>query len=179
MLCPPEDDQLLADPVAASSSCAPLCEEQVTTEVIEAWLARELREGELSRHSLQKLVVLLNGIFRRARKVWKLPGGVPRRRRWFLDGLALRRRLARARDRAGLRPPRFHDLRHTFGGTAIRVADPREVQEWLGHADFSTTQIYTHYKPRADAAERLTAAFANGAPEAAAADTGGSIGDPR
>lgn len=43
--------------------------EQVTTETIETWLARELRKGELSRRSLQKLVVLLNGIFRRARKV--------------------------------------------------------------------------------------------------------------
>ena len=62
--------------------------------------------------------------------------------------LALRRRFKRARDQAGLRPLRFHDLRHTFGSTAIRVADPREVQEWLGHADFSTTQIYMHYKPR-------------------------------
>ena len=60
---------------------------------------------------------------------------------WFLDGSALRRRFKRARDQAGLRPLRFHDLRHTFGSTAIRVADPGEVQEWLGHADFSTTQI--------------------------------------
>ena len=73
---------------------------------------------------------------------------------WYLDGSALRRRFKRARDQAGLRPLRFHDLRHTFGSTAIRVADPREVQEWLGHADFTTTQIYMHYKPRTDAAER-------------------------
>jgi integrase len=77
-----------------------------------------------------------------------------------LDGSAVRRRFKRARDEAGLRPLRFHDLRHTFGSVAIRVADPREVQEWLGHADFSTTQIYMHYKPRADAARRLSAGFA-------------------
>jgi integrase len=32
-----------------------------------------------------------------------------------LDGSALRRRYERARERAGLRPLRFHDLRHTFG----------------------------------------------------------------
>jgi hypothetical protein len=75
----------------------------------------------------------------------------------FLDSSALRRRFKRARDKAGLRPLRFHDLRHRFGSIAIRVADPREVQEWLGHADFTTTQIYMHYKPRADAARRLSA----------------------
>jgi integrase len=77
----------------------------------------------------------------------------------FPDGSALRRRFKRARDEAGLRPLRFHDLRHTFGSIAIRFADPREVQEWLGHADFTTTQIYMHYKPRADAARRLSAGF--------------------
>ena len=250
--------------------------EDITTETIERWLAGELEEGRLSRRSLQKLVVLLNGIFRRARKVWRLPMnpvadverlaprsrpgidfyspeevhalvraaegeqdaalfltaaltglrmgellalrwrdvdfqaqsvrvlasytagqlGTPKsglgrtvpmvdevaqvlarlagRERWtgpddlvfagrageHLDGSALRRRFKAARDRAGLRPLRFHDLRHTFGSIAIRTADPREVQEWLGHADFKTTQIYMHYRPRADAAARLSAAFA-------------------
>jgi integrase len=77
----------------------------------------------------------------------------------YLDGSALRRRFKRARDAAGLRPLRFHDLRHTFGSVAIRTADPRELQEWMGHSDFSTTQIYMHYRPRADAARRLSAAF--------------------
>jgi integrase len=76
-----------------------------------------------------------------------------------VDGSALRRRFKKARDAAGLRPLRFHDLRHTFGSVAIRTADPRELQEWLGHSDFATTQIYMHYKPRADAARRLSAAF--------------------
>jgi integrase len=249
--------------------------ERITEDTIERWLSTQLREGELSRRSLQKMVVLLNGIFRRARKVWKLPQnpvadverlpvskrtdiefyspeevhalvrasavkqdgtlfltaamtglrmgellalrwrdvdfatqtvrvtasytagtlGTPksglgravplvdevaqalarlgRRERWtgpddlvfagmtgeFLDGSALRRRYKKARDAAGLRPLRFHDLRHTFGSVAIRTADPRELQEWMGHSDFSTTQIYMHYRPRADAARRLSAAF--------------------
>ena len=66
----------------------------------------------------------------------------------------------RAREQAGLRPLRFHDLRHTFGTHAIRTADPRELQEWMGHADFATTQIYLSYKPRAEAARRLAEAFA-------------------
>lgn len=249
--------------------------ERITEDMIERWLSTQLREGELSRRSLQKMVVLLNGIFRRARKVWKLPQnpvadverlpvskrtdiefyspeevhalvrasavkqdgalfltaamtglrmgellalrwrdvdfatqtvrvtasytagtlGTPKsglgravplvdevaqalarlgkRKRWigpddlvfvgtaggYLDGSALRRRYKKARDAAGLRPLRFHDLRHTFGSVAIRTADPRELQEWMGHSDFSTTQIYMHYRPRADAARRLSAAF--------------------
>lgn len=76
-----------------------------------------------------------------------------------LDDSALRRRYKAARDRAGLRPLRFHDLRHTFGTHAIRTVDPRELQEWMGHADFATTQIYLSYKPRAEAATRLARAF--------------------
>jgi integrase len=250
--------------------------EDVTGELVERWVADALRRGELSRRSLQKLVVLLNGIFRRARRVWRLSANpvadverlsVARRAaidfyspeevhalaraaaseqdsavyftaaltglrmgellalRWrdvdfpadairvvasytarklgtpksglgravpmvdevaqtlarladrdyfvdaddlvfpgvaggHLDGSALRRRFKVARDAAKLRPLRFHDLRHTFGSVAIRTADLREVQEWMGHADVTTTQIYLHYKPRQDAARRLGEAFA-------------------
>jgi integrase len=252
--------------------------ERIDTDMIERWLSEQLHEGKLSRRSLQKTLVLLNGIFRRARKVWKLAHnpvadverlsvpkrtdlaffspeevhalvrcaadeqdgalfltaaltglrmgellalrwrdvdfpaqslrvtasytagnlGTPKsglgrvvplvdevaqalarlgsRERWtgpddlvfagqtgeYLDGSALRRRFKRARDAAGLRPLRFHDLRHTFGSVAIRTVDPRELQEWMGHSDFSTTQLYMHYKPRADAARRLSAAFDRG-----------------
>jgi integrase len=78
----------------------------------------------------------------------------------YLDDSALRRRYKAARDDASLRPLRYHDLRHTFGTHAIRTADPRELQEWMGHADFATTEIYLSYKPRADAARRLGEAFA-------------------
>jgi len=250
--------------------------ERIDTDMIERWLSARLHEGKLSRRSLQKMVVLLNGIFKRARKVWKLPHnpvadverltvpkrtdlefyspeevqalvraadgeqdaalfltgaltglrmgellalrwrdvdfqaqslrvtasytsgtlGTPKsglgrvvplvdevaralarlgtRKHWtgpddlvfagqtgqFLDDSALRRRFKSTRDAAGLRPLRFHDLRHTFGSVAIRTVDPRELQEWMGHSDFATTQLYMHYKPRADAARRLSAAFA-------------------
>jgi hypothetical protein len=34
--------------------------------------------------------------------------------------------------------------------------------EWMGHADLKTTQIYLAYKPKADAARQLSAAFEAG-----------------
>ena len=41
----------------------------------------------------------------------------------------------------------------------------------MGHADFSTTEIYLSYKPRADAARRLAEAFAAEPSPPASADT--------
>jgi integrase len=76
-----------------------------------------------------------------------------------LDGSALRRRFLTARDRAGLRPLRLHDLRHTFASLAIDIASPVEVQAWAGHRDARTTARYTHYKSRRDEAQRLARAF--------------------
>jgi integrase len=72
---------------------------------------------------------------------------------------SLSQRYKDALSRAELRQLRFHDLRHTFGTHAIRHADPREVMEWMGHADLATTQKYLAYKPRKDAARRLSTAF--------------------
>ena len=65
-----------------------------------------------------------------------------------LDGDALSSRYRDALARAGLRPLRFHDLRHTFGTRMIAKADIRRVQEWMGHADIQTTMKYLHYAPR-------------------------------
>jgi integrase len=77
----------------------------------------------------------------------------------YLDGSALRRRYTEALKRAGLRPLRFHDLRHVFGTRMIAKADIRRVQEWMGHADIQTTMGYLHYAPRADDAALVAQAF--------------------
>jgi len=79
----------------------------------------------------------------------------------YLDASALLRRYKAALERAGLRPLRFHDLRHTFGTRVILKADIRRVQEWMGHADVQTTMRYLHYAPRHDDAEVIAAAFAS------------------
>jgi integrase len=76
-----------------------------------------------------------------------------------LDGDALSSRYRDALARAGLRPLRFHDLRHTFGTRMIAKADIRRVQEWMGHADIQTTMKYLHYAPRDEDAELVARAF--------------------
>lgn len=47
-----------------------------------------------------------------------------------------------------LNVPRFtaHHLRHTFACSVLAAgADPRHVQEWLGHASITTTERYLHF----------------------------------
>lgn len=85
------------------------------------------------------------------------PGTLPGRK---IDGDALSKRYREVRDGAGLRPLRFHDLRHTFGSLAVDGgASLVQVQTWMGHADIGTTMRYLHSKRRTEDAALLGAAF--------------------
>jgi integrase len=65
-----------------------------------------------------------------------------------LDPSKVRKRFQAAARRAGLRPVRFHDLRHTFGTRMAAAGAPlRAIQEWMGHSDQRTTLIYADYAP--------------------------------
>jgi integrase len=58
--------------------------------------------------------------------------------------LRLRRRYIAARNKAGIRPLRFHDLRHTFGSLAISRASIIQVQAWMAMPTIKTTMRYLH-----------------------------------
>jgi integrase len=77
-----------------------------------------------------------------------------------LDRHGVTKRFQRALKKARLPEITFHDLRHTFGTTMAAAGVPiRTIQEWMGHADIKTTQIYTHYSPRQNEAQIVSAAF--------------------
>lgn len=64
------------------------------------------------------------------------------------DASKLRKRFKDAVKAAGIRPIRFHDLRHTFGTRMAAAGAPlRNIQEWMGHRDYKTTSIYADYAP--------------------------------
>lgn len=58
----------------------------------------------------------------------------------------------------GLRRVRYHDLRHSCASLLLANGVPmKQIQEWLGHSDFSTTaNIYAHL----DYSSKLTSADA-------------------
>jgi integrase/recombinase XerD len=96
-----------------------------------AWVRRYLQEGRqvlLGRRSSSRLFVNARGGGVGLSRVgfWKILGG-------YASGAGLSR---------GLSP---HMLRHSFATHLLeRGADLRAIQLMLGHADLSTTQIYTH-----------------------------------
>jgi integrase len=71
------------------------------------------------------------------------------------------RRMRAALNAAGLDTGHcFHDLRHTFGTRMAAAGVPmRTLQEWMGHRDLATTQIYADYAPSSREAEMIAAAF--------------------
>ncbi len=77
-----------------------------------------------------------------------------------LDDSTLRKRFHAAREHAGLKPLRFHDLRHTFGTLAVQVFPLTDVKAYMGHQHIETTMIYVHHVPQHAAAERLGGAVA-------------------
>jgi integrase/recombinase XerD len=104
------------------------------------WLTRYLAEARPA---------LLKG--RTADAVFVTPRGAPMTRQAFWA--LIRRHAARAIPGRALSP---HTLRHAFATHLLNHgADLRVVQMLLGHADISTTQIYTHV-----ARERLKALHA-------------------
>ena len=91
---------------------------------------------------------------------------VPERRALFLNkrGKRISRQsvweiVKTAGERAGITKPLHpHTLRHSFATHLIQGgADVRTVQELLGHASITTTQIYTHVSPEALIETYLTA----------------------
>lgn len=78
-----------------------------------------------------------------------------------LDRVRLLLHFKAALRRADVRPVRIHDLRHTFATTvaASGKVSLRTLQEWLGHLDARTTQLYADYMPGTREAALLDEAF--------------------
>ncbi|MEX2106536.1 MAG: tyrosine-type recombinase/integrase [Solirubrobacterales bacterium] len=75
------------------------------------------------------------------------------------------RRFRKALKAAGLDDSRrFHDLRHTFGTRMAATGEVpmRTLQEWMGHRDLATTQIYADYAPSVNEGQMIARAFARG-----------------
>jgi integrase len=78
-----------------------------------------------------------------------------------LDRSKLAKRFKKATRRAEVRAITYHELRHTFGTRMAAAGVPlRTLQQWMGHADSKTTQIYAHYQPAENEAEVVDRAFA-------------------
>jgi integrase len=94
-----------------------------------------------------------------------------------VDRTKVSKRFKLACQDAGVRPVRFHDPRHTFVTRLAARGQPlRRIQEFLGHADSKTTQIYAHYAPSAHEVDMVNAAFVE--PEQATSAVADERGTP-
>jgi integrase len=74
---------------------------------------------------------------------------------------------------------RFHDLRHTFGTRLAASGVPlRTIQEFMGHADTKTTQIYVHYARSEHEIQLVNDAFAPETEHSPFEDSPGTRSDP-
>jgi integrase len=81
-----------------------------------------------------------------------------------LDRSKVTKRFKAACRAAGVREVKFHDLRHTFATRLAASGQPlRTIQEFLGHADSKTTQIYAHYAPSEREVQMVNEAFTGSA----------------
>lgn len=73
----------------------------------------------------------------------------------------LHRRLKRTLKRAGVRDElSLHGLRHTFGTRLAAAGVPLvKIQEWMGHENADTTQIYVDYQPSEQDGQLVERAF--------------------
>ena len=79
---------------------------------------------------------------------------------WRGDTLALRHRIARPQAAAGVRPLRWHDLRHTYGSVlAARDVDLMTIQAVMGHSALATTGRYLHARSASEQAARFPQSY--------------------
>ena len=73
----------------------------------------------------------------------------------------MHRRLKRTLKRAGIREElSLHGLRHTFGTRLAAAGVPMvKIQEWMGHENAETTQIYVDYQPSEQDGQLVERAF--------------------